>query len=131
MCTAVIFPGEMVDYNNMFQNPGERDVGGSSRDQFLLLLLLLLPDDYVFYFLCSPSSSFFVPIFNDCCKGAHTRTKGLDTHTNFIFSSFLAYLCLSSCAFFYRLYCIYQKRYNIYLLPTTSTTTPSITRISW
>ena len=130
MCTAVIFPGEMVDYNNMFQNPGERDVGGSSRDQFLLLLLLL-PDDYVFYFLCSPSSSFFVPIFNDCCKGAHTRTKGLDTHTNFIFSSFLAYLCLSSCAFFYRLYCIYQKRYNIYLLPTTSTITPSITRISW
>ena len=107
----------MVGYNNMFQNPGERDVGGSSRDQFLLLLAAsccFFTTTMYFIFCAHPLHLFFVPIFNDCCKGAHTRTKGLDTHTHKLhLLFFLSYLCLSSSLFFID-YIVYTRRDIIY-----------------
>ena len=83
VCTAVIFPGEMVDYNNMFQNPGERDVGGSSRDQFLLLLAAAASSSRRLCILFSVLTLFifFSFLFSTTVAKAHTHAQKVLTHT--------------------------------------------------
>jgi hypothetical protein len=111
VCTAVIFPGEMVGYNNMFQNPVERrrrqqkrSISTAAAASQRLCILFSVLTLFIFF------RSYFQRLLQ---RRTHTHKRSWHTHTNFIFSFFLSYLCLSSSLFIID-YIVYTRRDIIY-----------------